>query len=110
MLQEIKKIARSLSLKPSYECDAVLDIKSLHRARKRILRVAIVIALILAVFQRSQWPLDSVVYQGLTRFGILLLAIAVAGRTWAWSHLGRRKRWNFICDGPYSISRHPLYG
>ena len=109
MLRKVKKLARSLSLKASYGCDPVLDIKSLHRARKRIIRVAIVIALILAVFQRSRWPVDSVVYQGLTRFGILLLAIAVAGRAWAWSHLGRRKRWNFICDGPYSIARHPLY-
>jgi protein-S-isoprenylcysteine O-methyltransferase Ste14 len=109
MLSRVRKIILALSLTPSFGPDAILDIKALHRARKRVIRVVIAAAFVVLLFTHSSWGADTLVYQLVTRGGVLVLAVALAGRAWVWIHLGRRKRWSFVCDGPYSIVRHPLY-
>lgn len=106
---EVKKIARALSLAAYCGQDAALDVKRLHRARKRLIRVIVVAGFLVLLFHRSSWPADSLMHETLTRTGVLLLAIAIVGRTWVWAHLGRRRHLQFVFDGPYSVVRHPLY-
>jgi protein-S-isoprenylcysteine O-methyltransferase Ste14 len=109
MSSRARKLSQAFSLTPSFGPDAILDIKTLHRARKRVIRVVIAAAFAVLLFTHSSWGADTLVYQLVTRTGVLLLAVALAGRAWVWIHLGRRKRWSFVSDGPYSIVRHPLY-
>ena len=106
---KVKKMTRALSLSTHYGQDGAFDVKQLHRARKRVLRVVVACGIVVLLFHRSPWATDSLIYQTLTRTGVLLLAIAIAGRTWIWVHLGRRRHRQFVSDGPYSVVRHPLY-
>jgi len=106
---EFRKMTRVLSLSTYFEQDGAFNIKKLHRARKRVLRIAVACELAVLLFHRSPWATDSLIYKTLTLTGIILIAIAIAGRTWAWVHLGRRRHRQFVFDGPYSVVRHPLY-
>jgi protein-S-isoprenylcysteine O-methyltransferase Ste14 len=87
----------------------LIDMQRTHRARKRVLAVAGVLAGLVVAVHRSAWPVDSLAYQSLVRFGVVVIAAAVAGRVWAWVALGNRRRWQMMTDGPYSLVRHPLY-
>src|SRR5215213_10176850 len=98
MLSEFKKIREAYSF-TKYEREHVIDIKAVHRVRKRYLRLLILLTFVVVLFQRSSWPLDSWPNQILTRMGILLLAIAVGGRSLVWIHLGRRKHETLVFDG-----------
>jgi protein-S-isoprenylcysteine O-methyltransferase Ste14 len=89
--------------------DRTADIKGLQRVRKRTLRVIGRILLLFAIFLGSRWPAGSLVHEAMIWIGVLLIAIAICGRTWAVAHIGGRKRWEFVSDGPYSVVRHPLY-
>src|SRR5262249_9864284 len=85
-------------------------IEWLHRIRERTpLAIGAVLLLLVAVFLRSRWTTCSFVHESMIWIGALCIAVAICGRTWAIAHIGRRKRWEFISDGPYSVVRHPLY-
>lgn len=107
--EEAKKFTRTFLLGRSDDQDDALDVKGLLRARKLVIRIIATAAFVVLLFHRSSWPADSLIPQALIRFGVLFLAVAVAGRTWAWVHLGRRRHLHFVADGPYSVVRHPLY-
>jgi protein-S-isoprenylcysteine O-methyltransferase Ste14 len=105
----VNRCFRALSLAPTYREDGALDVKRLLHARKRLLRLLIAAAVVVLLFHRPLWPHDSAAHSLLTRGGMLLIAITIAGRTWVWAQLGRRKHAHFVSDGPYSVVRHPLY-
>jgi protein-S-isoprenylcysteine O-methyltransferase Ste14 len=109
VVQRAKKIVRALSCPDDYVADAPLDLKRILRIRKRVLCIGAAVACPLMLVHRSAWPADSIVHAVAVRCGILLLAVAIAGRIWVWAHRGRRKRWQIVADGPYSIMCHPLY-
>ena len=87
----------------------LLDMKRLQVARKRTLRSAAAILVLLAVFNRPYWPAGSLIREGMIWMGVFLIVAAISGRVWVIANLGRRKRWGFVLDGPYSVVRHPLY-
>jgi hypothetical protein len=41
--------------------------------------------------------------------GIVLIVIGIAGRLWSTLYIGGRKSATVVTDGPYSITRNPLY-
>ena len=41
--------------------------------------------------------------------GIVLIVIGIAGRLWSTLYIGGRKSALVVADGPYSITRNPLY-
>jgi protein-S-isoprenylcysteine O-methyltransferase Ste14 len=82
----------------------------LQRVRERApLVIAANLLLLVALFLRSRWTTGSFVHESMIWIGALFIAVAICGRTWAIVHIGRRKRWEFVSDGPYSVARHPLY-
>lgn len=81
----------------------------LQKTRKIWLRAAIVPAAIGLAFIRSAWPAGSLVHEGLTMTGVILVAICILGRAWCILYIGGRKANELVALGPYSVSRNPLY-
>lgn len=58
---------------------------------------------------RSAWPDGGWVHEGLEWLGLCCLVVAILGRCGCMLYLGGRKGADLVTDGPYSISRNPLY-
>lgn len=82
--------------------------------RRRIAVLWLLTAAVAAalLFSRSAWP------EGSGRFGpaelivlagLVLIAVGIAIRMWATLYIGGRKSATLVRQGPYSISRNPLY-
>src|SRR5690606_14637614 len=47
--------------------------------------------------------------EAIEMIGIVLIVIGIAGRLWSTLYIGGRKSVSVVTDGPYSITRNPLY-
>lgn len=81
---------------------------SRYQARRRV-AVGILVALLFAtlLFVRSAWP--DRVHEYIEAFGIGIIIIAILGRMWCTLYIGGRKSAEIVRDGPYSVTRNPLY-
>jgi protein-S-isoprenylcysteine O-methyltransferase Ste14 len=79
--------------------------------RVRRLTLAALLALVLAVllFGQSKFAPETAVHEAIEMIGILLIVIGIAGRLWSTLYIGGRKSTTVVSDGPYSITRNPLY-
>jgi protein-S-isoprenylcysteine O-methyltransferase Ste14 len=81
-------------------------------AQKKRLRVlwgcaVVYIAALLVV--RPLVPFDTIVHEITRQIGLLLLLAGVAGRLWSIIYIGGRKNRELVTQGPYSLTRNPLY-
>ncbi|PLX39127.1 MAG: isoprenylcysteine carboxylmethyltransferase family protein [Hyphomicrobiales bacterium] len=79
--------------------------------RKRLivvqtLSVLIVIALL---FAQPGWDENSTIHEFIEMAGLALILACVFGRLWSILFVGSRKNKELVTDGPYSITRNPLY-
>lgn len=58
---------------------------------------------------QSSWPIDGVVHTILASVGIAATFVAILGRMWSTLYVGGRKSVTLVMDGPYSVTRNPLY-
>jgi protein-S-isoprenylcysteine O-methyltransferase Ste14 len=65
------------------------------------------IALLLAMGPAS--PEDSYWHEAVERSGIFLIVVGILGRTWCSMYIGGHKLNRLVTEGPYSITRNPLY-
>ena len=77
--------------------------------RRRTLGVFGGVMLVLLPVFTSTWEPNSLIFQFTRMAGLSLVLIAVLGRCWCMLYLGGHKGSNLISQGPYSISRNPLY-
>jgi protein-S-isoprenylcysteine O-methyltransferase Ste14 len=88
---------------------AYRDLTGFQRARR--LSLALLLAFVLGVllFGQSAFPPETAFHEAIEMAGILLIFAGIAGRLWSTLYIGGRKSATLVSDGPYSISRNPLY-
>jgi protein-S-isoprenylcysteine O-methyltransferase Ste14 len=88
-----------------------IDINSVQTIRRIVLAVLGVAGFVVLLFTDSIW--QNTGYTGMDEtiesVGLVLIAIAIVGRTWCSLYIGGRKKQLIVEDGPYSICRNPLY-
>ena len=55
------------------------------------------------------WPANSFTSDGIKLVGTAFIMTAVLGRLWSILYIGGKKNVELITEGPYSITRNPLY-
>jgi len=77
--------------------------------RVTVSRVFGVLVLLLALFTTHSFSQNSMTDTLLEISGLFLLTICSAGRLWSLLYIAGHKRREIITEGPYSITRNPLY-
>jgi protein-S-isoprenylcysteine O-methyltransferase Ste14 len=77
--------------------------------RKAVLTVAIVVGIALWFVGHSRWPNGGWVHESIEGTGLGLIVLCILGRTWCMLYIGGRKNQSLVMEGPYSITRNPLY-
>jgi protein-S-isoprenylcysteine O-methyltransferase Ste14 len=77
----------------------------------RRMTLAVLLALVFAVllFGQSIFPPETAIHEAIEMVGIVLIVLGIAGRLWSTLYRGGRKSVSVVSDGPYSITRNPLY-
>lgn len=79
-------------------------------SRIAVSRIAFAGLAALVLFARSSWAGNhEVLAHLLLTFGLLLTGVAAAGRLWCSLYIAGNKNRVVVCQGPYSLCRHPLY-
>lgn len=77
--------------------------------RKAVLFAAVGIGIVFLFFGGPRWPGGDWRHEGIEAVGLGLIVVCILGRTWCSLYIGGRKNQSLIADGPYSMSRNPLY-
>lgn len=86
------------------------DLSAVQWRRKLVLATLAFSVCILLPFVCAVWlHTHPLFYAQIEHAGILLIFIAIAGRTWSALHIGGHKKVTLVETGPYSIVRNPLY-
>lgn len=80
-----------------------------QKARRYVLGALIVLLFSLLLFGQSLYPPETALHEGVEMVGILLIVLGIAGRLWSTLYIGGRKAAAVVTNGPYSITRNPLY-
>lgn len=72
----------------------------------RLLAISFVALLLLSQHTSDEHGLTDLLTSA---FGLVLVHIGMRGRIWATLFIGGRKDSSLVTDGPYSLSRNPLY-
>jgi protein-S-isoprenylcysteine O-methyltransferase Ste14 len=80
-------------------------------AHQRLLvsRIFGVLVLLLAIFTTYSFEQNGVINTVIEMSGLFLLTVCSAGRLWASLYISGYKTYSLITEGPYSITRNPLY-
>lgn len=65
--------------------------------------------IVLFLFSTPLWGAATVLHEPMEITGLVLLFVAILGRLWSILYIGAPKNSRLVTDGPYSITRNPLY-
>jgi protein-S-isoprenylcysteine O-methyltransferase Ste14 len=80
-----------------------------QKLRKVVLWLVIVSALAVQVVIAASIQPSSPFHEFVEWFGVALMLVCVFGRTWSSLYIGGRKGAEIVREGPYALSRNPLY-
>lgn len=80
-----------------------------QKIRFWIARLAMLAVLPVLAMARPVWLDNPLVLGQLRAWGTIIVILGVLYRFWAILYIGGRKNQTVVQDGPYSLSRHPLY-
>ncbi len=80
-----------------------------QRRRRIVLALLLVLIFGCLLFIRSESPPGSGLHELAEQIGAVLILVAILGRTWCTLYIGGRKSAEIVREGPYSVTRNPLY-
>jgi protein-S-isoprenylcysteine O-methyltransferase Ste14 len=86
-----------------------LGLGPVQRRRKLAFLLAALVAGVALPFTRSVGTSGGFLHEAAEIGGMILIAMAIVGRSWCTLYIGGRKAHEIVAMGPYSISRNPLY-
>lgn len=78
-------------------------------SRRAFLAIAVTTLFLLAAFTAPDWPADAAMRRIIFWLSLAFIAVGVIGRTWSILYIDGHKLFDLVTNGPYSISRNPLY-
>lgn len=82
---------------------------SQHVTRINILRLTVLMFIPFVMLTSPVWGYETFAHESIETLGIGLLLVGVLGRFWSILYIGSRKNQEVVQDGPYSLTRNPLY-
>ena len=86
-----------------------MNITKVQTIRKIVLFAALVAAVFVFAVTDTVYPSGHWAHELIEWVGIVLIMICVMGRTWSSLYIAGRKGEKLVSDGPYSVTRNPLY-
>jgi protein-S-isoprenylcysteine O-methyltransferase Ste14 len=86
-----------------------MNIAEVQLVRKGVLGVGVLVGVLMFAFISSRTGRPQVVHEAIEWTGIAAIIVCILGRTWCTLYIGGRKIEQFVTEGPYSVSRNPLY-
>lgn len=87
----------------------IAALHAVQRIRKAALLAGVIAGIGVLLVADSRWPGGSPAHEAMEWAGIVLIVVAILGRTWCSLYIGGRKIAVLVTVGPYSVMRNPLY-